>query len=147
VQKLFADVEESAGPVEVCLFNAGSNSLPVTLAFWLTARPQNTWSRVGMGPSSSPAQPARRQRFRRVSAAKFGLRAVAQAMARELGPKNIHISHLLIDAGVDSEEIRRRLKAGKGLDSGDIREDSLTKTSSIADAYWFLHTQKRWLDP
>jgi len=41
--------------------------------------------------------------FAAFSSAKFGLRAVAQAMARELGPKNIHVVHLLIDAGVDSE--------------------------------------------
>jgi NAD(P)-dependent dehydrogenase (short-subunit alcohol dehydrogenase family) len=62
--------------------------------------------------------------FTAFSAAKFGLRAVAQAMARELGPKNIHVCHLIIDAGVDSDEIRRRLKATKGLEGEDIPEGS-----------------------
>jgi hypothetical protein len=40
------------------------------------------------------------------ASAKFGLRAVAQAMARELGPKNIHVAHLIIDAGVDTALVR-----------------------------------------
>jgi NAD(P)-dependent dehydrogenase (short-subunit alcohol dehydrogenase family) len=80
--------------------------------------------------------------FAAFSSAKFGLRAVAQAMARELGPKNIHVVHLLIDAGVDSEAIHQRMKAA-GIDAKDIPPDSLTKTSSIAEAYWFAHQQSR----
>src|SRR5439155_7183110 len=70
-------------------------------------------------------------------------RAVAQAMARELGPKNIHVVHLLIDAGVDSEAIHQRMKAAKGIKASEIPADSLTKTSSIAEAYWFAHQQTR----
>jgi NAD(P)-dependent dehydrogenase (short-subunit alcohol dehydrogenase family) len=42
------------------------------------------------------------------ASAKFGLRAVAQATARELGPKNIHVAHLIIDSGVDAEWVRQR---------------------------------------
>jgi NAD(P)-dependent dehydrogenase (short-subunit alcohol dehydrogenase family) len=83
------------------------------------------------------------QGFAAFSSAKFGLRAVAQAMARELGPKNIHVVHLLIDAGVDSEAIHQRMKAAKGIDASEIPEDSLTKTTSIAEAYWFAHQQTR----
>ena len=66
--------------------------------------------------------------FAAFASAKFGLRAVAQAMARELGPKNIHVVHLLIDAGVDSEAIHQRMKAAKGIEASDIPPDSLTKT-------------------
>ena len=77
------------------------------------------------------------------ASAKFGRRAVAQAMARELGPKNIHVVHLLIDAGVDSEAIHQRMKAAKGIEASEIPPDSLTKTSSIADAYRFTHQQSR----
>jgi hypothetical protein len=80
--------------------------------------------------------------FAAFSAAKFGLRAVAQAMARELGPKNIHVVHLIIDAGVDSAAIHERLKAS-GVDLATIKPDSLTRTSSIAEAYWFTHHQSR----
>jgi NAD(P)-dependent dehydrogenase (short-subunit alcohol dehydrogenase family) len=81
--------------------------------------------------------------FAAFSSAKFGLRAVAQAMARELGPKNIHVVHLLIDAGVDSEAIHARMKAATGIDAKEIPPDSLTKTGSIADAYWYAHHQNK----
>src|SRR5205823_13840369 len=83
------------------------------------------------------------QRFTASTPAKHGLRAAAQAMTRELGPKNIHVLHLLIDAGVDSEAIHQRMKAAKGIDASEIPPDSLTKTSSIAEAYWFAHQQTR----
>jgi NAD(P)-dependent dehydrogenase (short-subunit alcohol dehydrogenase family) len=81
--------------------------------------------------------------FAAFSAAKFGLRAVAQAMARELGPKNIHVVHLIIDAGVDSEAIHARMKAASGIEAKDIPPDSLTKTRSIGEAYWFAHQQAK----
>src|ERR1700751_2002494 len=57
--------------------------------------------------------------FAAFAAAKFGLRAVAQSMARELGPKNIHVVHLLIDGGIDSEAIHQRMRA-RGIEAGDI---------------------------
>ena len=81
--------------------------------------------------------------FAAFAAAKFGLRAVAQSMARELGPKNIHVVHLIIDAAVDSEAIHQRMKAARGIEAKDIPPDSLAKTTSIADAYWFAHQQSR----
>lgn len=81
--------------------------------------------------------------FAAFSSAKFGLRAVAQAMARELGPRNIHVVHLLIDAGVDSEAIHQRMKAATGINATEIPPDSLTRTASIADAYWFAHHQSK----
>ena len=69
-------------------------------------------------------------------------------MARELGPKNIHVVHLIIDAGVDSEAIHQRMKAATGIEAAEIPPDSLTKTASIADAYWFAHHQSQGrLDP
>ena len=48
------------------------------------------------------------------ASAKAGLRAVAQSMARELGPKNIHVAHLIIDAGVDTAFVRQRIVAARG---------------------------------
>ena len=48
------------------------------------------------------------------ASAKAGLRAVAQSMARELGPQNIHVAHLVIDAGVDTAFVRERIaRAGR----------------------------------
>jgi hypothetical protein len=71
------------------------------------------------------------------AAAKFGLRAVAQSMARELGPKNIHVAHLVIDAGVDTEWVRSRIASAGGS------ERLLMKPASIAETYWQLHCQPR----
>src|SRR6188508_3674915 len=48
------------------------------------------------------------------AAAKFGLRAIAQSAARELGPKNIHVAHLVIDAGVDTQWVRERIREREG---------------------------------
>jgi NAD(P)-dependent dehydrogenase (short-subunit alcohol dehydrogenase family) len=80
--------------------------------------------------------------FAAFAAAKFGLRAVAQSMARELAPKNIHVAHLVIDGAIDSEAIHRRLSAATGT-MPDLAPDSLIQTSSIAEAYWALHIQSR----
>jgi hypothetical protein len=73
------------------------------------------------------------------ASAKFGLRAVAQSMARELGPRNIHVAHLVIDSGVDTEWVRQRMAA-----RGDAAaERVLMDPASIAETYWQLHRQSR----
>jgi NAD(P)-dependent dehydrogenase (short-subunit alcohol dehydrogenase family) len=76
------------------------------------------------------------------SSAKAGLRNVAQSMARELGPKNIHVAHLIIDAGVDTEFVRERIKAAGG-DPNALPPDTLMDPESVANAYWYLHSQSR----
>ncbi len=73
------------------------------------------------------------------ASAKFGLRAVAQSMARELGPKNIHVAHLIIDAGVDTAWVRER----RGGDAANLPPDTLMNPASIAETYWQLHHQPR----
>ena len=76
------------------------------------------------------------------ASAKFGLRAVAQSMARELGPKNIHVAHLIIDAGVDTAWVRERraqLWGEQSLDNPDL----LMPPASVANAYWQLYQQPR----
>jgi NAD(P)-dependent dehydrogenase (short-subunit alcohol dehydrogenase family) len=163
VQKLFAEVEQSIGPIEVCLFNAGSNvnkplietteklffkawELACYAGFLVGREAARVMVPRGRGTiffTGATASLRGGQGFAAFSAAKFGLRGVAQAMARELGPKNIHVVHLIIDAGVDSEAIHQRMKAANGVDASDIPPDSLTKTSSIAEAYWFAHQQTR----
>ena len=163
VQNLFALVEDSVGPIEVCLFNAGSNvkkplsetSATLFLKAWelacfagfLVGREAAQYMlKRGHGTmlfTGATASVRGSSGFSAFSSAQFGLRAVAQAMARELGPKNIHVAHLLIDAGVDSAAIHQRMKAASGIDAKDIPADSLTKTGSIAEAYWFLHHQPR----
>jgi NAD(P)-dependent dehydrogenase (short-subunit alcohol dehydrogenase family) len=76
------------------------------------------------------------------ASAKFGLRAVAQSMARELGPKNIHVAHLIIDAGVDTAWVRERREQLWGKDALD-NPDLLMPPSSVASAYWQLYQQPR----
>ena len=76
------------------------------------------------------------------ASAKFGLRAVAQSMARELGPKNIHVAHLVIDSGVDTEWVRQRRIEALGEHALD-NPDLLMPPSSVADAYWQLYQQPR----
>ena len=78
------------------------------------------------------------------ASAKAGLRATAQSMARELGPKNIHVAHLIIDAGVDTAFVRERIKARGGDEAlAKLQPDQLMDPESVANAYWNLHTQTR----
>jgi NAD(P)-dependent dehydrogenase (short-subunit alcohol dehydrogenase family) len=162
VQGLFARVEAEVGPVEVCLFNAGSNVnkplLETTEKLFFKAWELACYAGFLVGREAARHMVPRARGsilftgatasirgghgFAAFAAAKFGLRAVAQSMARELGPKNIHVVHLLIDAGVDSEAIHQRMRA-RGIEAKNIAADSLTKTESIAEAYWFAHHQAR----
>jgi NAD(P)-dependent dehydrogenase (short-subunit alcohol dehydrogenase family) len=76
------------------------------------------------------------------AAAKFGLRAVAQSAARELGPRNIHVAHLIIDAGVDTAWVRERIRQAQGeaaLES--LPPGVLMNPASVAEAYWQLFQQ------
>ena len=162
VQALFAQVEAELGPVEVCLFNAGANvksplietSARIFFKAWelacyagfLTGReaarymmPRGRGTILFTGATASIRGGSG---FAAFAAAKFGLRAVAQSMARELAPKNIHVAHLIIDGAVDSAAIHRRLSAATGV-MPDLAPDSLIQTSSVAEAYWALHNQSR----
>jgi NAD(P)-dependent dehydrogenase (short-subunit alcohol dehydrogenase family) len=163
VEDLFARVEDTVGPIAVCLFNAGSNvkkpllettgtlffkawELACFAGFLVGREAAKYMLKRGRGTmlfTGATASVRGGSGFSAFSSAKFGLRALAQAAARELGPKNIHVVHLLIDAGVDSAAIHQRMKAASGIDAKDIPADSLTKTKSIAEAYWFAHHQAR----
>ena len=162
VQTLFAKIEAEIGPIEVCLFNAGSNvnkplvetderlffkawELACYAGFLVGREAARVMTPRGRGAilfTGATASLRGGKGFAAFAAAKFGLRAVAQSMARELGPKNIHVAHLIIDAAVDSEAIHQRMRAS-GRNPATISAGSLTKTSSIAEAYWFLHQQTR----
>src|SRR6266700_419855 len=155
VQGIFVRIEKEFGPIEVCLFNAGSNvNKPLTetteklffkaweLACYAGFLVGREAARVmvprGRGTilfTGATASLRGGKGFAAFAAAKFGLRGVAQAMARELGPKNIHVAHLIIDSGVDSAAIHQRITAQTGTESWQIPPDSLAKTTSIAEAY------------
>jgi len=162
VQALFAEVESELGPVEVCLFNAGANvksplietSARLFFKAWelacyagfLTGREAARYmvprSRGTILFTGATASLRGGSGFTAFAAAKFGLRALAQSMARELGPKNIHVAHLIIDGAIDSKAIHRRLSAATGM-MPDLAPDGLIQTSSVAEAYWALHNQSR----
>ena len=67
---------------------------------------------------------------------------MAQSLARELGPKGIHVAHLVIDAGVDTAFVRDIYRA-RGQDPDTMPPDTLMDPQSVADAYWYLYTQNR----
>jgi len=78
------------------------------------------------------------------AAAKAGLRMVAQSAARELGPKNIHVAHLVIDSGVDTAWVRERLKEREGEEAlANLPPDRLMRPEAVADSYWSLYQQPR----
>lgn len=78
------------------------------------------------------------------ASAKFGIRAVAQAAARELGPQGIHVAHLVIDSGVDTEWVRERIAERAALEPADNPEPRvLMRPEAVAEAYWALHQQPR----
>ena len=162
VQALFAQVEAELGPIEVCLFNAGAN-VKSSLIETSTKLFSRVWELACYGGFLTGREAARHMvprgrgtilftgatasirggsGFAAFAAAKFGLRAVAQSMARELAPRNIHVAHLIIDGAIDSEAIHRRLSAATGT-MPDIAPDSLIQASSVAEAYWALHIQSR----
>src|SRR5690349_1955915 len=73
--------------------------------------------------------------FANLAVPKFGLRALAQSMARELDPKGIHVAHVIIDGQIASEA-RRDMAAQRG-------PSSLLSPEAIAENYWNLHMQPR----
>jgi NAD(P)-dependent dehydrogenase (short-subunit alcohol dehydrogenase family) len=77
--------------------------------------------------------------FTAFAAAKAGLRALAQGMAREFGPQGIHVVHAVIDGVIDGERARRQfpeLVQAKG-------EEGLLDPEAIAETYWALHRQPK----
>ncbi len=73
------------------------------------------------------------------SGAKHGLRALAQAMAKELAPKGIHVAHPVIDGAIDTEFIRETFPERYALKE----RDGILNPEHIADMYWMLHQQPR----
>jgi NAD(P)-dependent dehydrogenase (short-subunit alcohol dehydrogenase family) len=151
-------------PLEVCIFNIGANvNFPLTettervfrkvwemacYAGFLTTReaakamlPRGRGSIFLTGATASLRGGIG---FAAFASAKFGLRAVSQAAARELGPKNIHVAHLIIDAGVDTQFVRDRIKAREGEEAlANLDPERLMNPDAIAGAYWQLYQQPR----
>jgi|ERR1043166_2230618 NAD(P)-dependent dehydrogenase (short-subunit alcohol dehydrogenase family) len=158
----FLKEADAEAPLEVCIFNPGANvNFPVLETTERVFR--KVWEMACYGGFLAGREAARLMLprgkgtilftgatasvrggvgYAAFASAKFGLRAVAQSMARELGPRNIHVAHLIIDAGVDTQFVRERIKA-RGGDPDTLPPDTLMEPQSVADAYWYLHTQPR----
>jgi len=146
VETLFEEVERDLGPITVAVYNASGRARKSILE--LTAEDvAQAWRGACFGGFLVGREAARRMvprgsgtiLFTGATASlkgyagsaafaigKFGLRALAQSMARELGPKGLHVAHVVIDGGI-------------GEDQGDAR----LRPDAIAETYYQLHAQAR----
>ena len=158
------DRVEKRGPVEVAVFNAGANfrasildTPPGTFesvwrqgcyAGFLFGReaarrmmPRGKGTILFTGATASIRGSAQ---FAAFAAAKGGLRQVAQSMARELGPKNIHVAHVVIDGMIDNRRTRERMaERRKEGNAPDLPPEGMLATNAIAELFWQLHAQPR----
>ena len=156
---LIDQIEREVGPIEVCVFNIGANvrfgigqTTPrifrkvwemACYAGFLTAH--NVLPRMaerGRGTfifTGATASVRGAAGFSAFASAKAGLRNLAQSAAREFGPKNVHVAHVIIDGMIDSNFIRENVP---GVDS--LRdEDRILNPDHIARNYVLLHQQPR----
>ncbi len=80
-----------------------------------------------------------RPRFAAFNATKGGLRLLVQSMAREFGPQNIHVAHVIIDGGIEGDRLLSRMPDRKEK----AGPDGLLNVEAIVDNYWHLHRQQR----
>ncbi len=159
VVSLFDGIEREVAPIEVVVYNIGANvRFPVTET---TARVfRKVWEMACFGGFLTGREAARRMLprgrgtiiftgatasvrgssgFAAFAAAKHGLRALAQSMARELGPQGIHVAHAVIDGAIDTPWIAANFPQHYALKD----RDGILNPDHIAEAYWQLHRQPR----
>src|SRR5258707_11751270 len=130
----FLQEADRQAPLEVCIFNIGANvNFPIVdttervfrkvwemacysgfLAGREAARLMLPHGQGNIFFTGATASMRGGPGFAAFASAKFGLRAVAQSIARELGPKNIHVAHLVIDSSVDTEWVRQLIANREG---------------------------------
>lgn len=156
---LFDQVEAEVGPVEVAVFNIGANvNFPIAET---TVRVYTkVWEMACLGGFLMGREAAKRMSprgrgtiiftgataslrggsgFSAFSGAKGALRMLAQSMARELGPKGIHVAHTIIDGAIDTEFIKGR---HPDFDNAKAQE-LILNPDAIAANYVMLHKQPR----
>ena len=155
VAAAFELIRSNLGDPEVLVYNAGAFQMGGILeispaqfdecfrancagAFYAAREALPAMVEVGRGTillTGASAALRGKARFSALAAGKFGLRALAQSMAREFGPQGIHVSHVIIDGQINTPSIREM--------SPDREEHTLLSPDSIAETYWQLHTQDR----
>jgi len=159
VEALFDDIEARIGPIEVFVFNIGANVPSSVLeetarkyhkiwemacfAGFLGARkaarcmaPRGKGTMLFTGATASLRGAAN---FSAFAGAKAALRALAQSLARELGPRGIHVAHVVIDGAIDTAFIRENFPERYALKD----QEGILNPDHIADSYWMLHMQPR----
>ena len=154
VRALYERVEDGIGPVEVAVFNAGAwHNAPIAE---MTARIyRQVWDTAAFAGFLTAREAARRMvprgkgtilftgataslrggpGFAAFAGAKFALRALAQAMSRELAPKGVHVAHIVVDGRIDSEAVRARFQ---------VEEAELMPPDAIAETFFSVHAQER----
>ena len=159
VVALVDKVENDIGPIEVFVYNVGGNVMFPILET-TTRVYTKVWEMCALGGFLTGREVARkmvgRERgtmiftgatasvkgsagFSAFAGGKHALRALAQSMARELMPKNIHVGHVVIDGPIDTEWTRERFPQLVE----ERPKDGLLQPDDIAESYWSLHAQKR----
>jgi NAD(P)-dependent dehydrogenase (short-subunit alcohol dehydrogenase family) len=146
VSRLFDSVEADLGPIDVAIYNPSGRvrasilelSADDIIDSWMVSCfggflfgreaakrmvPRGQGTILFTGATASIKGYANSASF---AIGKFGLRALSQSMARELGPKGIHVAHVVIDGGI-----------------GENDEDSSLRPDAIAETYYALHAQHR----
>ena len=156
---LVATIEREVGPIEVAVFNIGANvRFPIretTARVYFKVWEMGCFAGFLMGREVAKAMVPRGRGtiiftgatasvrggigFSALAGAKHALRALAQSMARELGPQGIHVAHVVIDGAIDTEFIRSNFPERAALKD----RDGILDPEAIAEAYWQLHTQSR----
>jgi NAD(P)-dependent dehydrogenase (short-subunit alcohol dehydrogenase family) len=152
-------IERDVGPIEVAVFNIGGNvRFPIrettarvyrkvwemcAFAGFLMGReaarvmvPRGRGTILFTGATASVRGGAG---FAAFAGGKHALRALAQSMARELGPQGIHVAHVVIDGAIDTAFIRENFPERAALKD----RDGILNPEAIAENYWQLHIQPR----
>jgi len=156
---LFQEIEANIAPIEAAVFNIGANvrfgitetTARVYFKVWEmacfagflmgreAARVMLPRQRGSIFFTGATASLRGREGFSAFAGAKHGLRALAQSMARELGPQGVHVAHLIIDGAIDTEFIRSNFPERYALKE----QEGIVNPDRIADTYWMLHQQSR----
>ena len=155
VEVAFGRVRSELGDPEVFVYNAGAFQMGGILeiepqqfdecfkancagAFYASQQVLPAMVEAGRGTiliTGATASLRGSARFSALAVGKFGLRALAQSMAREFGPQGIHVAHVIIDGQINTPRMRER--------SPDREDHTMLSPDAIADTYWQLHAQDR----
>jgi NAD(P)-dependent dehydrogenase (short-subunit alcohol dehydrogenase family) len=154
---MFDRIEDEIGPVEAFVFNTGAQHRSSVLEM-TTKIYRQVWESAAFAGFVTGREAARRMaergrgtiiftgatasvrggaNFASFAGAKHALRALAQSMARELGPVGIHVGHIIVDGMIDSDAVRSKFP-----DEVDaLPEGGMLDPNNIADAYRAMHAQ------